>query len=159
MAISAMRSFLFNEILDARVRAGTWDQILAGEQVQLADSRSGFLTEQVSAELRQRALRGDIHPSAPLWGQGGLTASLCARAAEDQVLAQYADERMGLERIGLKTERRTLRAMPSHMNWEFTAPGTLRLGFELPRGAYATALLRELIAYRDAAAVTAAAGA
>ncbi len=159
MAISAVRSFLFNEILDARIRTGTWDQILAGEQVQLAGSRSGFLAEEVDLELRERALLGDVHPSAPLWGRGGLTATLCARAAEDRVLVGYAGERTGLERIGLKTERRALRVIPNNLSWQFGAPGTLELRFELPRGAYATALLRELVAYRDAAGINAAAGA
>ena len=157
MAISAMRSFLFNEILNARVGAGTWDRILAGEQVQLAGSRSGFLAEEVSSELHDRALRGDVHPSAPLWGRGGLIASLCARAAEDRALVDYSDERTGLEEIGLKAERRALRVIPNNLSWEFDAPGTLKLRFELPRGAYATALLRELVAYRDAAGFSVAA--
>jgi tRNA pseudouridine13 synthase len=150
MAVSAVRSFLFNSILDARVRTETWNRIVAGEQVRLDGTQSGFLAEQVSEDLQRRAVLGDIHPSGPLWGRGGLQSATDARAAEARAVEPYAPYLAGLEALGLKTERRALRVVPGDLDWGFPAADVLRLRFQLPRGAYATALLRELVQIRDA---------
>src|SRR3546814_5974611 len=52
--------------------------------------------------------------------------------------------RDGLERAGLSMESRALRLLPAAMDWQWRDANTLRLGFELPPGAYATALLHAL---------------
>jgi len=154
MAVSAVRSFLFNIVLDTRVRAETWHRILPGDQVRLEGTQSGFLVEQVSEDLRRRAALGDIHPSGPLWGRGGLQSDTDARAIEVGTVEPYAACLAGLEALGLKTERRALRVVPGDLDWDFPAADMLRLRFRLPRGAFATALLRELLITRDASAPT-----
>jgi len=52
--------------------------------------------------------------------------------------------RDGLERAGLNMEYRALRLVPSNMDWQWLDATTLRLGFELPPGAYATSVLYAL---------------
>ena len=49
-----------------------------------------------------------------------------------------------LERAGLRPERRALVLRPAALAWEWEDAATLRLETTLPRGAYATALVREL---------------
>jgi tRNA pseudouridine13 synthase len=54
----------------------------------------------------------------------------------------------GLEREGLEAARRPLRLWPEDFR-AVTESGTLRLEFRLPPGAYATAVVRELVATPD----------
>jgi tRNA pseudouridine13 synthase len=46
----------------------------------------------------------------------------------------------------MDTARRPFRLCPEDLTWEFPDPATLRLCFTLPSGAYATTVLRELVA-------------
>ena len=51
-------------------------------------------------------------------------------------------ERLGA--AGLRAERRALVVRPAGLQYRF-APGVLELHFELPRGAFATSFLREVV--------------
>jgi len=146
MLLSAARSQLFNQVLAARVAQGSWDVPLEGEVWMLDGSRSVFGPEPWSDALAQRLAAFDIHPSGPLWGAGELRSQDEAMAIE---LAAVADEtslalRAGLEQAGLKQERRALRLRPVDLRHEWRAEDELWLGFELPPGCYATAVLQEL---------------
>ncbi|MDH5824398.1 tRNA pseudouridine(13) synthase TruD [Luteimonas sp. RD2P54] len=151
--LSAARSELFNRVLAARVRDGSWNRGLEGEVWILDGSRSVFGPEPWSALLEGRLRDFDIHPSAPLWGAGELRSREQARCLECAALAA-ADAvalRDGLERAGLRQERRATRLRPVSMRWERPEAAALRLAFELPAGAYATAVLAELGTLRNAA--------
>ena len=50
----------------------------------------------------------------------------------------------GLEKADLRQERRALRLLPKDLAWRLLDANTLELRFELPPGAYATAVLAEL---------------
>ncbi|PKM07578.1 MAG: tRNA pseudouridine(13) synthase TruD [Gammaproteobacteria bacterium HGW-Gammaproteobacteria-4] len=142
--LSAARSALFNAVLHARVQSGTWDTGVDGDVWMLAGSRSVFGPEPFSAELRERVASHDIHPAGPLWGRGGLRQSEPASARMLAALAGSEAIRDGLERAGLNMEYRALRLVPSNMDWQWLDATTLRLGFELPPGAYATSVLYAL---------------
>lgn len=143
--LSAARSALFNRVLAARVADGSWDTGLEGEVWALSGSRSVFGPEPWNAELAQRLARFDIHPSGPLWGTGDLRSS--GRCAETELAALAGDDasvlRMGLEKAGLDQERRALRLVAEDLSWEWLDASMLRLGFTLPPGSYATAVLQE----------------
>lgn len=146
MLLSAARSELFNRVLAARVARSDWDVGLPGEVWLLDGSRSVFGPEPWSDVLAQRLASFDIHPSGPLWGAGELRSRDDAAAVE---LAALTDEaslalRAGLEQAGLKQERRALRLRPQDLVHEWQEDGALRLGFSLPPGCYATAVLHEL---------------
>jgi len=60
------------------------------------------------------------------------------------VLNPYEALVSGLEKAGLEAARRPLRLVPGAMRWELNGE-ELSLEFELPPGAYATTVLRELV--------------
>ena len=151
MYLSAARSALFNRVLAARVAHGNWDAPLDGEVWMLDGSRSVFGPEPWSAELAERLARFDIHPSGPLWGAGELRTTGAALALEQQALAdeQALALRAGLEKEGLKQERRALRLLPQKLQWQWLAADVLEISFALPPGCYATAVLHELGSVSD----------
>ena len=152
MLLSAARSELFNRVLAARVEAGNWNAALDGEVWMLDGSRSVFGPEAFTDELRDRLAAFDIHPSGPLWGEGELRSVDAARDVE--IAAMQGDTanrlRNGLERAGLKQERRALRLRPVELAWRWHDDGALELRFALPPGCYATTVLRELGDIADA---------
>ena len=166
--LSAARSALFNRVCAARVAAGTWCELLPGEPVALAGSRSFFVPDDGAPAadgertLAARLASGDVHPSAPWWGRGEAVSRGDCRTFEAAVLADDGALRDGLERAGLNQERRALRVLPRSLagTWHpdavpHEAPGgRLELVFELPPGAFATTLLAELGDCRRAEGVT-----
>ncbi|KIQ98168.1 tRNA pseudouridine(13) synthase TruD [Lysobacter sp. A03] len=152
MLLSAARSALFNQVLQARVDAHCWDAPLTGEVWMLDGSRSVFGPEPISAEIEQRLAAFDIHPSGPLWGRGKLRSKDDALELEQVALADPVSMRIraGLEQAGLKQERRSLRLRADALGWQWRDPATLELSFSLPPGTYATVVLAELGAVSDA---------
>ena len=155
MLLSAARSELFNRVLAARVEAGTWNSALDGEVWMLDGSRSVFGPESLTQELQARLDAFDIHPTGPLWGEGELRSDGIAREVELGALEGDTASRLrtGLERAGLKQERRALRLQPSELRWQWLDDAALELRFALPPGCYATTVLRELGDITDAAEV------
>ncbi|MDR5865568.1 tRNA pseudouridine(13) synthase TruD [Halomonas koreensis] len=144
MLLSAARSFLFNELLAARIAEGCWAAPLPGEAVILDGSASQFVAESVDASLRERAERLDLHPSGVLWGQGASLAGGEAGAHEARLAERYPALCAGLERAGVRTARRPLRVRLGAARLE-RGEQEAWLAFTLPRGAFATAVLRELM--------------
>lgn len=153
MLLSAARATLFNQVLAARVAAGSWDQPLDGEVWMLDGSRSVFGPEPLDERLRQRLDDFDIHPSGPLWGRGALRTAADAHALETAALAddQARALQAGLEAAGLRQERRALRLHPAELSWTWLDATSLQLRFCLPPGAYATVVMAELGDLEDAA--------
>ncbi|ROR32238.1 tRNA pseudouridine(13) synthase TruD [Inmirania thermothiophila] len=145
MVLSAARAHLFNRVAAARIADGSWARLLPGEAVALAGSRSVFAAPQADEALARRCRRGDLHPSGPLWGAGPSLACGACAALEAAVLAPWAAWCRGLEAAGLAHERRALRVLPQGLRWRLEGDA-LVLRFALPSGAYATALVRELLA-------------
>jgi tRNA pseudouridine13 synthase len=145
MLLSAARSQIFNEVLAARVERGQWDTALEGEVWSLAGSRSWFGPEPFNDVLAERLARGDIHPSGPLWGQGEPPTQAEAGALEREIGAANDDLVAGLTAARMDQERRSLRLLPANLRWRWLDDTTLELSFELPAGAYATVVVRELV--------------
>jgi tRNA pseudouridine13 synthase len=144
--LSAARSELFNRVLAARVLDGSWNRALEGEVWMLDGSRSVFGPEPWNDTLAERLAGFDIHPSAPLWGRGGLRSTGAARRVEEDALADAMAMRLrdGLESAGLRQERRATRLRPQSLAWEWREADVLVLGFGLPPGTYATSVLAGL---------------
>lgn len=143
--LSAARSWLFNRVLAERVRSGTWHQAVAGDVMALAGTASVFRAQEGDASLAGRLASGDIHPTGPLWGKGELRTTGEAASLENRVAAELADLSAGLAAAGLEQERRPLRVMPEGLTLEMTEAGQMTATFSLPRGAYATSILREMV--------------
>lgn len=148
--LSTARSLAFQAVLARRVRDGSWNRLLPGEVVNLAGSASVFAAAEPDAELDRRCREGDLGPTGPLAGAGGLSPAGDAWAVEREALEAVAPIPLRLAAAGLRGERRALIARPESLSHCFEG-GDLRLEFVLPRGAYATSLLRELVAVTAAA--------
>jgi len=143
-ALSAARSWLFNRCLAARVASGDWDRLLPGDLANLAGSRSVFTVESVTPDLVQRCADADLHPCGTMWGQG---APRCGGEAADRELAALGDDRVladALGAAGVDADHRPLRLMPAEAVLTVTDEAAV-FEFTLPSGAFATAVLREVL--------------
>lgn len=147
LALSTARSYLFNQVLDARVRDGSWNCILAGDCANLDGSNSVFRVSDVDDELRDRCRNMDIHPSGPLWGSGESLVDGTIASLEQAVADREPALAHGLEKWA-RLARRPLRIAVQQMTWDMQKD-FLRMSFELPSGAYATTVLGELAEYSD----------
>ena len=91
----------------------------------------------------------DVDPSGPLWGEGELLTRGEPGELERKVDACFPAWAAGLAAAGLRQERRPLRLRPAELDASFKGD-VLQLAFELPAGAYATAVLRELVDWDQA---------
>jgi tRNA pseudouridine13 synthase len=149
LLLSTARSLLFNAVLSRRVQEHRWDRVLAGEICMLEGSHSVFHAQHVDDALQARAQTGDLHPTGPLWGRGESRVTAEAAALESAVLRDYAVFAQGLEHAGLEQARRALRLPLKDLIWTTDTSQSLVLEFFLPAGAYATAVLRELVESQD----------
>jgi len=143
LLLSTARSYLFNTLLSERVADGTWCTPLDGDVLNLDGTASRFGAATVDAELSARASAGDLHPTGPLWGCGNRETAGDVAEREARLAARYPELSQGLEAAGARQQRRALRVNVAEATWERRADAVW-LGFTLPRGAFATAVLREL---------------
>ncbi|MDJ0910387.1 MAG: tRNA pseudouridine(13) synthase TruD [Woeseiaceae bacterium] len=151
IALSAARSFLFNAILDRRVRDGSWDAALPGELVNLDGSRSVFSAGEEDLADRLSAL--DVHPTASLWGRGAPLADDVARALEREIVGEFPALVEGLEQAGVDAGHRPTRVRVQDLEWS-ASDNVLAVTFTLPSGAFATSVLREIATVVDAQTVS-----
>ena len=140
-ALSAARAAIFNAVVARRVGDGTWNQLLPGEIVNLDGSGSVFVAEVLDAALEDRCARLDIHPTGPMWGD---TPARPMSALETEVGARHEVLARGLSNARLEPERRALRIRVDRLAWQIEGD-VVQLRFRLFRGAFATAVLHELL--------------
>ena len=128
LAISTIRSLLFNEQLDARVRAATWNTLLPCDKAYLDGTGSVFDVDEVDEGLRTRVDAMDIHPAGILAGENSGLGSDAWRAA--------------LEKARVEEGWRAFRIVVRDLDWSADA-GAVTVSFSLGRGAFATSVLRE----------------
>jgi len=146
--LSSLRSFLFNEVLAQRVLADNWCKPLRGEVFALQGNSSVFRQE-LDDLLQQRIDSGDVHLSGPLPGRvAGLVPEEDVMALEQRCLACHADLVEALTAAGVDAMRRSLRVMPTDWQWTRLADDTWQLRFNLPKGCFATGVVRELAQLR-----------
>ena len=145
--VSAYQSHLFNEAVAARLATGL-DRLLDGDLAWLHASGAVFRVT-AAADEQPRADAFEISPSGPLFGRrmtepDGVPAEVEAQVLIDDGITP-AEFRSGPLRV--TGGRRPLRFQPHHVRAELGADERgpyLELAFVLPRGCYATTLLREL---------------
>ncbi len=147
--LSAARALLFNRVLGQRVKDGIWNQVLPGDVMMLNGSNSFFNCDVPDETILSRLQSGDIHPSGPLWGEGELPSQSQASALEHEALVADDHWRSGLEKAGMRQQRRSLRVIPGDLTWSTCQHDALRLQFSLPSGSYATSVLREVVDYES----------
>ncbi|MCC6465240.1 MAG: tRNA pseudouridine(13) synthase TruD [Planctomycetes bacterium] len=142
--LSAAQSLLFNRALDRRFPA--IDRILPGDVCQ-KENGACFVAEDAAAE-QPRADAFEISPTGPIFGYKMLPAGSEAAAQEQAVLAEAGltleqfDVGRGLSQKG---DRRDYRFRAMDVQCEHDAgQNVLSLRFTLPKGCYATVLLKEI---------------
>ncbi len=133
LAISTMRSFLFNEYLDARVRDRTWNALQPGDKANLDATGSVFDVDKIDTELERRCREMDIHPAGELAGE---------QSTQGPEAWQEA-----LRRARLAPGWRPLRLRVINATCAVSSE-TVTISFALGRGCFATSVLREIADYR-----------
>ncbi|MFO0837208.1 MAG: tRNA pseudouridine(13) synthase TruD [Phycisphaerae bacterium] len=145
--VSAFQSELFNQVVAARIRRGL-GVLLDGDLAWVHANGAVFRVASASEE-QVRAESFEISPSGPLFGfrmtqPDGEPASIEAAALAG---AELTLEAFRAPHLRVKGARRPLRFRPLDADISLAADERgpyLAMQFELPRGCYATTLLREL---------------
>jgi len=153
---SALQSAVFNRVLDRRLEQGTLAALHEGDVAFIHDNGALFLVtaedlahDEARPPLAERLARFEISPSGPLPGPGLLAAAGATAAEEHEALRRFSAEAL-LEAAsgGPEGARRPFRVRVSNPALEASMDEHgmfIRLAFDLPKGAYATVLLRELL--------------
>ena len=143
--LSAARSLVFNAVLAERVGDGSWERLEPGDLANLDGRASHFRIEALDEALVARCAQLDIHPTGPLWGAGPPPGGARVLALEQRVAAALTSACELVVRAGMEQERRSLRLAVRDLSWRQEADAIV-VEFRLSRGAYATAVLREVFA-------------
>lgn len=134
MYIEAYQSYIFNKALSARVEAAGLEPI--DEDVFLKDEEP----------LAAASPPPGAAPALPIPGPGIRIPNSKARdllikilSAEGVALGDFA-----VPKLGVSGSYRRIAVVPEGFSWR-AEPGSILLTFKLPRGSYATIVLRELI--------------
>jgi tRNA pseudouridine13 synthase len=144
LVLSAARAVIFNAVLAARVADGSWERLEAGDLAGLDGRGSFFRVDTADETLAARARRLEIHPTGPLWGSGDPETWAQVLELERCTAQQFPVQCRLCVAAGMSQERRSLRLAVAGLACE-PEPQGLVLRFRLPRGSFATAVLRELV--------------
>ncbi|WP_339486085.1 tRNA pseudouridine(13) synthase TruD [Pseudomonas sp. EL_65y_Pfl2_R95] len=142
--LSAARSYLFNQVLAARVAEGNWNKAQVGDLLAFTDSRSFFMAGEAECNDPRLAIL-DVHPTGPLWGLGAPSTAGAVQALEQRVGEREKDLAHWLAEADMAHERRILRLPIGGLTWHYPESDILQLEFVLPAGCFATVLVRELV--------------
>lgn len=143
--LSAWQAELFNRWLLARL--GGLERVLRGDVVKKTDTGGLFTVEDAAAEQR-RLDAGEIVVTGPLFGGRMREAEGEAGEMERRVLMKDGVTPARLSRLRLPGARRVAMLRPADVSVE-AAEGGVVVEFSLPKGSYATTVLREVTGNRE----------
>lgn len=145
MAVSALQSALFNRYLLERMESGLAFRVLPGDVMSKTETGGLFKVGDVTVE-QPRLDAGETRITGPMYGHKFMSAEAEAGELEGRVL-----ERAGLTTDSFKVFARLARGTRRPL---FIRPGDMEIApdpdgivvsFSVPRGTYATVMLRELV--------------
>lgn len=143
--LSAIRAEIFNTVLEARLREDPLLQLQQGDLAQFSDGGSFFSVDAIDERLVQRQQSKLIVPTGPLWGMGGSMADESIAKLENQLASRFSHYVKLLEQAKMSADRRALKVYPQALQWQWLGKQSLKLSFTLPKSAYATSLVDNLI--------------
>jgi tRNA pseudouridine13 synthase len=141
MLISAYRSHLFNQVLAERIE--TCDRFLQGDLAFIHGKGAVFSVEN-PADLEERRASFEISPSGPEYGHGGIAPTGVMGKIESKIIEAENIPVDAWKKLKMKASRRPLRVRVENLSWKNVDRG-IELSFALPRGSFATCLLREIM--------------
>lgn len=166
MYISAVRSWMFNELLSQRIEAKSWNTLIAGDVIHNSQDKHDL------KELLDPTNTSDVKsatPSGLLFGDGPFQTQDQALQFEENIAKNHPVWMAGLCDSRIKVARRAFVVMPKNLSWQWQtlqnpdiknqeieaqesdvkqtlkSQLNLQLSFELPAGSFATMLLREVV--------------
>ena len=153
LQLSAVQSALFHRVLERRVADGSWKRVLAGDIVTLRNTTKMFACTDPEAD-EPRVAAGDISATGPIFGVKMRWPEGAVGDLEREILASLPDAEALFATWAVLGEgaRRALRVVPEALSATRISdePGSLRVQFVLPKGAYATSVLAVACEVRDA---------
>lgn len=147
LLLASVQSYLCNRYLARRILDGSYDTLLLGDIAKKVDTGGLFEVADVDAE-NPRYLAQEISFTAPMFGPDMWGASGPSGALEEAVLAEHSFTIEQMAKARLSGTRRMGRLRLTDLAVETSEDG-LVVGFSLPKGAFATTLLRELMKNED----------
>lgn len=146
MFVHAYQSYLFNRVVSERVKLGI-DRYVDGDI--LIDNQEHLIHEFEIDKINEEIKNFKAHPSAPLFGSkvplaGGKLKDMEEKVLADEGLMVREFEVPVMPKLGSHGIRRSIRFKIWDASAEATDEGVL-LTFSIPKGCYATAVLREVM--------------
>ena len=155
--ISAFQSAVFNAVLDRRIEGGTFGTLFEGDVTVTHAGRNPAVVDEVSLadeEFMARYKAMEFCASGPLWGRKMKRAAGAVDAVEVEMLGEFGftpetlpdPAEFDLPMIG--GTRRPLRCPVTNTEVEGGSDELgpyIRVAFDLPRGAFATVVLDEIM--------------
>ena len=144
--LSAFQSSLFNVVLARRIQSGAFAQALLGDVLKKHETNGEFVCDDPVVD-QPRVDSFEVSATGPIFGPSMRAASGAVGEVEAAVLAEQNVSLETFDAGGRETEgtRRFFRVPLTNLEVEDLPERALRLRFELPAGAYATVLLREVL--------------
>jgi tRNA pseudouridine13 synthase len=143
--LSVLQSAIFNDWLAQRLQLIPIDCPLDGDLFRKEDTGGMFVTDDLES-VRIRMKNWEISPTGPIFGDKMRWAEGRAREVEESMLQRWnvsIDTFRRHKKYG-PGSRRPTRVRPHQWNVSYESDA-LVLSFQLPKGAYATTVLRELM--------------
>jgi tRNA pseudouridine13 synthase len=147
LMLNAYQAELFNRWLAERIQRGEFGRLLMGDIAKKTDTGGLFEVEDPIAE-QPRLDGGEITYTGPIYGHKMRSAAAQAGQREAEVLEAEGVTQQDLKKAGLKGSRRPARLIPGPIlitPHDKDGSTGLWFSFALPKGSYATTLLREFI--------------
>ena len=141
--VNSYQSHLCNCYLALRVALGLFDRVLLGDIARKCATRSLFEVKDVEVEQARYAAH-EISFTAPIYGYEMQMATGTPGELEDKVLTEAGLTLNSFERLKANGSRRVGRLLPEDLTVK-TSPEGLTLSFVLPKGGFATTVLREFM--------------
>ena len=146
MFVHAYQSYLFNKAVSERIKLGI-DQYVDGDI--LIDNEEHLIHEFEIDEINDRIKNFEAHPSAPLYGSKvpvahGVLGKMEQRIMEKEELKLQDFEVPMMPKLGSHGIRRAIRFKIWDISSKATSDGVM-VSFSIPKGCYATAVLREVM--------------
>ncbi|MCB0115655.1 MAG: tRNA pseudouridine(13) synthase TruD [Caldilineaceae bacterium] len=144
---ASVQSYMCNRYLAERVERGLFDQVILGDVAKKYDTGGLFEVTDVDAE-QPRYERKEISFTAPIYGPKMWITTGDAGALEEAVLAESGVTLDDLHKAHLTGTRRMGRLIFADLQVQPHETG-LNVRFFLPKGAFATTVLREIMKVDD----------